>query len=818
MLSLIFTGMFVSIIVSSTKFISNFATVIIDDLTSKYDYIISNKDGTPITKSQEDAVLKNVTKVGIFSDSGYIRINDHDYLMNIFGTDTTISYKVGFLSQNNGTGFQLKENEIVVLDSALKDLNLKIGDKLTFYNSKGNQYELTVAKSIRSDQNLLYEKGKNYTFATNLDTFKKITEREELENYGYYISFDKKLSDAKKKEFENKCDEIGIRADNREVSADLSASLSMIIPVIAVIILLMAVIVYFVNNSFVKIILNERVPIMGTFRSVGATSKILNKILILEMALYGFISGVIGSILGYSLTRLFIKSVLVPMLEESFKGFDFSILLKSVDNSVFSILIISILCITIFQIVLSLKDIFASNKRSIKDCIFSKYDDVQIFNEKNIIFGVTFLIIGIITIILKFKLNTFWGIMGLIFLFASIAKLLPYISKFVLTKIKFKNPLYKMAGRNVYNSKLQMGSSIILCILICIIIILISYANSVKKEYISVEDKYSFDSYIGGESTSLSDEDINDISYVEGVKSTATLYEGLPMSNKIYLANNKVSYTFLATDDAKTFIKTNKTYAGVDANTLSKLTKNEIIIPEADAKKYGINIGDYIYLNNIIKRKHFNVELPVYLKVVGLQKSSTGVAFINPDLIKELESLEILNVVKSLYVISEKNVDVTDNINKLLEENGAIYKAKTLSEFLAEKESESTSEYIGVIIACVGLSLIVIICLTNNQKISFLQRKKEFATLNSICMSRKQLKKMITIELMISYLISSLIAVIYSFIISNIASHIMGMQLETKLSSLITIFIIMGIVMYLVSIKIRKNINKINIIDEIKYE
>lgn len=816
MLSLIFTGMFISIIISAINLVFNLEHVIVDEITANFDYIITNKDGSPITKLQEETVLNGTTKVGLFDDYGYITIGDKDYLMDIYGADTTISYKAGIFRDNN-TGIELKENEIIVSEDELTYLKLNVGDKIVFYNSKGHPYELVIAKAIKNDFYLQYDKGKRYTFATNLETYKKITENNELENYEYYISFNKKLNEKERQQFEKKCDEIGIKVTEKPATVNIASMFDMVVPILIVVVLLLAVIVYFVNNSFVKIILNERIPTMGTFRSVGATSKEIDKILLLEMALYGFISGVIGSVIGFLISRLLIKSILVPLFEDTMAGYDFNFLLRTIDNSAISILLISIICITVFQVLLSVKDIYASNKISIKDCIFNKYNDIQIYEEKNLMYGLTFLVIGIIGIAFKNKLNTFWGVIALVLLFISISKLLPYIYRLIFQRIKIKNPVYKMASSNVYHSKLQMGSSIILCILLSIIILLISFANELKEENLDVGSKYSFDSYVS--IVSASDEDINDISYVNGVESIATLYNALPISDEKYIANNKVSnFMFLATDNAETLLKTNKSYFGTDVTTLKNMAKNEIIISSDDAKKYGINIGDYIYLNNVLKKEKFNVELPIYLKVVGLHDYSSTMAFINIDLMNELNNLGIFAVTKELYIISEKNVDVTANINKLFKERDISDRAKTLPEFIDDIESNTTTAYIVLIIVCIGLSFVVLICLTNNQKISFLQRKKEFATLNSICMSRKQLKKLITIEIMISYLISFLTAIMYSIIILSIVSTIIDMRLKMTLFSIIIIFIIMAIVMYFVSLKIRKNINKINIIDEIKYE
>ena len=817
MLSLIFTSMFITMIICAFNLMSNFSTSLYDEIFSKFDYAVSNKDGSPITKAQEDAVLNDMTKVSRFGNSGYIKVNDKDYIMKIYGTDTTISYKVGFFSQNNGKGIELKENEIIILEKELKDLNLNIGDKITFYNSNGNPYELIIAETIKTDYNLLYEKDQYYTLATNLDTYKKITESEKLENNVYFISFDKQLTEDEKKTFEDKCNEIGLKAINEIDTSDFQLLLDSIIPILAIIILLLIVIVYFVNNSFVKILLNERIPIMGTFRSVGATAKKIDKILLIEMAIYGLISGLIGTIIGLSIIKLLIKFGLIPYFEENITGYDFSFIYKTIDNSTISIFLISIISVTFLQIILSLKDIFSTNKISIKDCIFSKYDDIQKYEIKNLIYGVTFFIIGIISIILKTKINIFFGIIGLILLFISIAKLLPYIYKFIFKYINLKNPVYIMASSNVINSRLQMGSSIILCILMCIIILFISFANIIKEEKIDIENNYKFDSYIN--IVDSSGTDINDIYFVDGVQSIANLYMTSLGGDGIYLANNKISsFMFYATDNAETLIKTNTKYKNIDAKIFNNLSKNEIILFSDDAKKYGINIGDFIYLNHITKAEKFNVEFPIYLKVVGFHDYSTNAAFISIDLMNELYQLGVIAFSQELFIISENNIDITQNINNMLEERHVTDRAISLAEYIDNSKSELNTVYFVIILACIGLAIIVLICLINNQKVSFIQKKKEFAILNSICMSKKQLKKLITLETMFSYITSAIISIFYSIIMINIISSVINYNLKLNILSIVIIFIIMAIVMYFVSIKTRKNINKINIIDEIKYE
>lgn len=58
----------------------------------------------------------------------------------------------------------------------------------------------------------------------------------------------------------------------------------------------------------------------------------------------------------------------------------------------------------------------------------------------------------------------------------------------------------------------------------------------------------------------------------------------------------------------------------------------------------------------------------------------------------------------------------------------------------------------------------------NNQLISFIERKKEFAVLNSVCMSKKQLNKMLIIE----NIASNLTACIVGFVMAIVSVMLMG--------------------------------------------
>ena len=115
------------------------------------------------------------------------------------------------------------------------------------------------------------------------------------------------------------------------------------------------------------------------------------------------------------------------------------------------------------------------------------------------------------------------------------------------------------------------------------------------------------------------------------------------------------------------------------------------------------------------------------------------------------------------------------------------------------------------------------ICLINNQKVSFIQRKKEFATLYSLCMSRSQLKSLILTEFFISYVITAIISIVYVFLLKYLVEFTteaggLGISFSVSIIYMIAILVVILLIILFMSRKIVKEVDKLNIVEEIKYE
>ncbi len=74
------------------------------------------------------------------------------------------------------------------------------------------------------------------------------------------------------------------------------------------VVLVILISIFIIYSSF-KVITRERLPVIGTFRSIGATRRTTDLVLFAESFLYGFIGGIFGCILGLGV--LYIMSMII---------------------------------------------------------------------------------------------------------------------------------------------------------------------------------------------------------------------------------------------------------------------------------------------------------------------------------------------------------------------------------------------------------------------------------------------------------------------------------------------------------------------------
>ena len=177
-----------------------------------------------------------------------------------------------------------------------------------------------------------------------------------------------------------------------------------------------------------------------------------------------------------------------------------------------------------------------------------------------------------------------------------------------------------------------------------------------------------------------------------------------------------------------------------------------------------------------------------------------------------------------LHIVTDDGVDLNkmkEILKKEIKEVGI--SVQTVKEYIDVQEEQMNS-IMGIFYVIVGLSVVLsFIGIINNQVISFIQRRRELAILNSTCMSRRQLKKMLFVETVISNLIASIFVIMVAYVSTIYINYFMQgidmyVNVEFNISIVLKFIGIIYVILLLTLIIPIRKIRKMNIVNEIKYE
>ena len=123
--------------------------------------------------------------------------------------------------------------------------------------------------------------------------------------------------------------------------------------------------------------------------------------------------------------------------------------------------------------------------------------------------------------------------------------------------------------------------------------------------------------------------------------------------------------------------------------------------------------------------------------------------------------------------------------------------------------------YLALIIASIGIF--------NNITISFHQRKKEFAVMSSVGMTKKKRKNMILTESMFSVVISLLITTPFLILLTGLftdVTYFFGIAMVTDVSwiAIPKFGLVIAAIIFIASLSTMRKSKKLSIVQELKYE
>lgn len=685
---------------------------------------------------------------------------------------------------------------------------IKLGDEITI---KANEKDRKIKiAAIADSKGVFMSELKNITILIPKNTLNSYFDLNNKNNV-LYIHLKNQLIDDNIKKLINNNDkfivEKAISKENRDaqinaVRNSLSVSLAIVLMISF----------YIIFSSF-NVLMAERMPVMGTFRSIGSTKWQTNLLLILESTLYGIIGGFIGIVLGCIGLR-----VIVDMLN-NLKDYGIK---TNIEYNFLHLLIGFAFAIAI-SIFSTLFCILRSNSYSTKDIILNTIQTSHHLPKRRLYIGMLLLIISV-SLNMFNKFDTIISILVLILLIGGFICILPFIIgiisrgfEIVTEKISCEASL---ASKNLRNNRLVINNIVLTTVGLGLIIMISSITSSMELMVNSTEKNIQYDSYIRNFRDSK--DTLEKIKNVVGVKET---YEDYVESIRLEFGNNeKCLVDIWAIDETEKFFNFySKQFVFKDNNKVELLKglqdNRNIILDKHLSDIYKIKKGDTINLvldnNDSVKWKY---------KVSGFYDSTILST-------KMVGSISIKNLIKDFSITKPFQILVKGNVSRDILTDRLITKLDgsgetviDVGESLKEQKKNFLDNIFNASKLFVGLAIFMgIFGMVNNFIVSFIQRKRELAVLYSVCMNKKQLRKMILFESAMAASSACILGGVLGILIIGVLPQLLGsigLVIGISYSKSFILITLIGtfIILSTISIIPMVKTSKMDVIHELKYE
>lgn len=560
----------------------------------------------------------------------------------------------------------------------------------------------------------------------------------------------------------------------------------------------------FIIYSSYKVITLDRLPVIGTFRSIGATQKMVTGILLLESLLYGCVGGFAGIPLGILVLRMILRGMSGTLSQ----GIEISPVIS------WAGILLSLAAAVIVTLLSAWIPVRRAGRLPVKAVVLGVV--VEQKASSRFIMGtgaVLFVISAVLPYLFSGTLLYIAGGLSLLGLIAAAILVIPLVTNLLsgilerIYAILFKNE-GMLAARNMRNNK-NFTQNITLLFISISAVIAITVVGGFVNTYIT-------DVFNGAELEGFADGEMDDV-FIETVKEIDGIDKVLPL----YVFNNQIrsgdiTFTRLeATDHLNWYnsmFNLNYTKHKMKEQAIEDFeTQRSILLSEDCLTRTGYAVGDHLTLSD--SGGDYS-----YLVAGSFKSRATDVEAIIPSRYAisdfHLSAFHFL-----AYTAADPNAVMvqirslfgnTQNWSRTVEEFNSDAHT-TVGAFLRPMQSMT---YFILLLAAVGN--------INNLLINYIQRRRTIAMYKSVGLSNKQNTKMMVIESCTTGMIGALIAILVSYLeiktIFLVAGPRISMQPELDIVTFLSAGA-MGIAVTLVSsvVPIIKT-RKMKLVEEIKFE
>lgn len=743
--------------------------------------------------------------------TGKSHLDGENVKVALTGMDYDQALQMGFIAPiKQAEDFVLEKDHVIISQKAATDYGLDIGDAIKVAVND-ELYHLHVS-AISESNGIYYSEMDRLLFVAAPDQVNQMygtknqfsstwltVESDKLDQTIDQLASDNKHFSIQKSDSMN-----STRSDEDTFAIAMAAAITIIVLISAYVIL-----------SLSKIIVSERMPIVGTFRSIGTSKRMMNGLLGMEFLVYGLIGAVLGIVIAFAL---------LPSIADMFNEYkEFGLETVVSYSTVYAV--IAVAFGMFFPVCVGMIHIVSMNRKPLKEIILNTTQTKQKKSKISMTIGAVLLIAAFILHYINTMDQLLYAALSVLCLIISLILLIPVILNLMAKSFhgifrSTTNGEMMLGIKNIGNNKIVANN----CSMIVIVIILLMMVGMTSK---------GLDDYISDAIKKDYDISINNLDEDPSYYKTAKQVDGVSdyRADYIDIANfhpkgDMEQFSVLGVED---FIAFDNQTAGItfmdDAKSEIENYPDGILIDAYQAKRYAVNIGDTIQLQKFdakdreTEKEELNAVVAGFIDSYGNGPGRTT-AILNLDYFKEHFDGAYNQIglkVRSGYDVEQ----VKKEVSELFMDSDAT--VTTFDDKLAGQKATIDTLISGITIIIFMGMVIGILGITNNLIVSFLQRKQEYAVLYSVCMSKWQLVKMQLYELMTTFIAVVTIGFIGGLLMNIVLKRLLyAIDLRVELGFNFGLYgVLCGaifIILVLSSLATVGKVMKMNMLKELRYE
>lgn len=573
---------------------------------------------------------------------------------------------------------------------------------------------------------------------------------------------------------------------------------------LAIVMLLSAVII---SSSF-KLIIVERMPVIGTFFSQGATKKNIIFVLLAESSLVGIVGGLLAFLVGVGV--IYGASYILSQHK------DYGIAVNPQIPIYYFLL--TIVFGVLLSVLSSILPILQIRKLCIKDVILGALNTNTRIGPKKMILGLVFIVLSVTVTFIKIdgmvSVSSLLLILGVALVFP---KFIDFIVISIYIFLKDKTPIVALALNNIRTSKELLNNITLMLIASLSVIMINSVGDGVKEAITDGFNRNNFQIQI----TVPSDAGNTADEIIHGKLNRSDIVQSSVQKLKVFSGQQDgVAYQIAGIDSQKYlsydgYVDWNNSENKKIYDEFKNSKEPSVIVSKSLAKVIKIKEGEKLKLNINNVEKDIKISGIVDMKVLY-----GGYVVLIDNAVLEKEFNYIGNNMVNLQVYGDEDKVRDDLRNSLQDYNVKIVTFKELERAnIAENQKTIIGFGLFSLIAVIVASFGVL----NNTRISYLNSKKNISLLHAIGLNRGQKNKLLIYQSIFVVFWVTILLIPCSYAVVAMTKDLLsllGLLYDIKLNIVYILIItfLLLILVILATIPVILNGKKFSIINEMKYE